>query len=224
MEEYHKIQTVFKRDQKSRKIVEGDYSVPEFEYLQNNLWRCTEKIDGTNIRIMWDGEKVVFGGRTDRANIYAPLIERLQELFPVENMVEVFPMEDVKFDVCLYGEGYGARIQKGGGNYISDGVDFILFDVKVGPWWLKYDDVCDVATKLNIMAVPCVGTYTLLRAVKIVKDGLVSHWATPTNQFCAEGVVMKPIVDLFARSGSRIVAKIKTRDFVCGVETIKKET
>lgn len=50
MSEYHKINTLFKRDEKNL-IIEGDYSCPEFAYLAENEWTWTEKVDGTNIRV-----------------------------------------------------------------------------------------------------------------------------------------------------------------------------
>ena len=56
MKEYHKIQSVFKRDIANGKIIEGKYSLPEFEYLKDNQWVFTEKVDGTNIRIIWPTE------------------------------------------------------------------------------------------------------------------------------------------------------------------------
>lgn len=45
MKEYHKIQTVFKRDMatKHKTLLIGDYSLPEFEYLKDNTWVFTEK-------------------------------------------------------------------------------------------------------------------------------------------------------------------------------------
>ena len=54
MNEYHKIQTVFKRDmQKNGKtLLEGHWTLPEFEYLSVNIWSWSEKVDGTNIRVM----------------------------------------------------------------------------------------------------------------------------------------------------------------------------
>jgi len=69
MVEYHKIQTIFKRNPETnfKTLLEGEYSLPEFESLKNNEWVWTEKVDGTNIRIMWDREKVVFGGKTNNA-------------------------------------------------------------------------------------------------------------------------------------------------------------
>ncbi|MBU1082564.1 MAG: hypothetical protein KKB59_18905, partial [Spirochaetes bacterium] len=49
MQKYHKIQTVFKRDPetKFKTLLIGDFALPEFEYLKNNLWVYTEKVDGT---------------------------------------------------------------------------------------------------------------------------------------------------------------------------------
>ncbi|NIX57649.1 MAG: hypothetical protein GWN14_17430 [candidate division Zixibacteria bacterium] len=138
MKEYHKITTVFERDPetKFKTLLDGKFAKPEFEYLAENQWRFSEKVDGTNIRVMWDGEKVTFGGRTDRAQIYAPLIEKLQSYFYAGAMAEVFDCP-----ACLYGEGYGAKIQKGGGNYNPDDVDFALFDVLVGNTWLERSNV-----------------------------------------------------------------------------------
>ena len=51
MNEYHKIQTVFKRDiqSKGKTLIEGQWTLPEFEYLASNIWAFTEKVDGTNI-------------------------------------------------------------------------------------------------------------------------------------------------------------------------------
>ncbi len=44
MNEYHKIQTVFKRnpENKFKTLLIGDYSMPEFEYLKDNIWSFTE--------------------------------------------------------------------------------------------------------------------------------------------------------------------------------------
>ncbi len=83
MKEYHKIQTVYLRDPatKHKTLLEGQYALPEFAYLANNTWLFTEKVDGTNIRAMFDGERISFGGKTDAAQIPAKLVERLRERF-----------------------------------------------------------------------------------------------------------------------------------------------
>lgn len=137
MNEYHKIQTLFKRDMErnGKTLLEGQWTLPEFEFLAGNTWVFTEKVDGTNIRVMLQGGAITFGGKTDSAQIPAQLVTRLNERFlPLaERMQEVFGC-----DACLYGEGYGAKIQKGGGNYRQD-QDFVLFDVLVSN--AEYDTI-----------------------------------------------------------------------------------
>lgn len=54
MKTYPKIPSVFVRDEKTHKFIDGQFRCPEFEYLQDNLWLWTEKVDGTNIRVIWD--------------------------------------------------------------------------------------------------------------------------------------------------------------------------
>lgn len=202
MKEYHKIQSIFKRDERGR--FTSDYSMPEFEYLKDCEWIGTEKVDGTNIRVMWDGENVKFGGKTDNAQIYVKLYERLVEIFKIDLMKEHF-----KEPVCLYGEGYGARIQKGGGNYISDGVDFVLFDIKCGDWWLKRESLELISNNLEIKIVPIVFRGNLFQAIQKVETGFNSQW----GPFEAEGLVLKPKIELFNRKKERIITKVKTKDF-----------
>ncbi|MBI2020175.1 hypothetical protein HYS94_02030 [Candidatus Daviesbacteria bacterium] len=202
--EYPKIETLFDRDKDTFKVDTSKWRLPEFEYLQNNEWLVTEKIDGTNIRVMWDGQKVVFGGRTDNANLSASLVTRLQELFPVEKFQLNYP----NVSMTLYGEGYGAGIQKGGGNYLPDGKDFILFDVLIKDYWLLQDDMNGIASKLQIKTVPFLGKYNLNVVTNMVKLGLVSTFGS----FKAEGVVVKTPVGLYSRYNQRLVGKLKATD------------
>lgn len=204
-QKYHKINSLFKRDDKGNFIM-GQFSCPEFEYLFDNKWLGTEKIDGTNIRIHWNGEKFEIGGRTDNAQIPAFLVNRLQELVAGFDMKAVFPDAE---DVILFGEGYGARIQKAGGLYKPDGVDFILFDVKIGHWWMKRETVNEIANQLGISAVPVIFHGTLSEAMDMVRAGFDSSIGTAK----AEGLVLVPEVDLFSRRGDRIITKLKTKDF-----------
>ena len=208
MKEYHKIQTVFKRDPetKFKTLLENNYSLPEFEYLKNNIWVFTEKVDGTNIRVMFDGEVIRFGGKTDKAQIYSGLFNRLNEKFlPLSSRFK----ELFNGGVCLYGEGYGAKIQKGGGNYRQD-QDFILFDVKIGSWWLQRKDIEQIVDLLNLDIVPIIGSGSLFDMVEATRDGFNSIW----GDFMAEGIVARPETELLTRSGDRIITKIKHKDFV----------
>ena len=203
MKEYHKIQTVFKRDManNAKTLLDGQFSMPEFEYLARNSWSFTEKVDGTNIRVIWDGVSVSFGGKTDNAQIPAKLIDRLRERFCGDGKFAGFD------SCCLYGEGYGANIQKGG-TYRQD-QDFVLFDVRIGEWWLRREDVVDVANKLGIDVVPIIGTGTLFDMVERARQGFDSAW----GNFKAEGIVARPECELICRNGDRIITKIKCKDF-----------
>jgi hypothetical protein len=61
MNKYHKIEPIFERDMEgNKKLIEGKFRNPLVEYLKDNEWVFTEKIDGTNIRVLWDGHKVSF--------------------------------------------------------------------------------------------------------------------------------------------------------------------
>lgn len=203
VKEYHKIQSLYKRDLKGNMLF-GDFSLEEFKYLANNEWVFTEKVDGTNIRVIWQNLAIRFGGKTDNAQMPTLLYDRLVELFKPGKMLEVFDN-----DACLYGEGYGAKIQKVGIDYKADGVDFVLFDIRVGNWWLKQDDVREIGTKLGLACVPIIGTGTLADLEDKVRDGFTSMW----GDFPAEGIVARPKVELYDRSHRRIITKLKQKDF-----------
>ena len=210
MKEYPHIDTIWARDMTNKgRIVEGAFTAPEFAYLAENRWIGTEKVDGTNVRVMWDGFTLRFGGKTNNAQMSTFLLARLQDLFSPMAMLDKFGNADSGPQVCLYGEGFGATIQKGGGNYISDGVDFTLFDVKVGGWWLKRETIEEIATYFRIVPVPVVFTGTLAAACRMVRQGFNSQW----GEFAAEGLVLKPAVDLLRRNGERLITKIKTVDY-----------
>jgi len=206
MEKYPKIHTVYLRDpeNKYKTLLDGQFALPEFEYLADNEWIFTEKVDGTNIRVHWDCERVYFGGRTDKAQIPTFLFAKLQEMFPAEKFAALYP----ETPMTLYGEGYGARIQKGGGNYISDGVSFILFDIMIGNY-LDRENIEDIANHLGLDVVPIIGRGTLADAVAIARTGFQSVIGSQI----AEGLVMRPAVDLISRTGKRIISKIKHKDF-----------
>lgn len=231
MREYHKIDSIFKRDERGNFFI-GEWSRPEFGYLADNEWVWTEKVDGTNIRIMYhcqavnakhyepyDGydhwiPRLEFGGKTDNAQIPAKLVQYLQDTFNLDRISEVFGPagqdgKGLDTQVCLYGEGYGAGIQKGGGNY-SPQQKFVLFDVRVGNWWLKREDILEIAQKLGLEVVPIVeGVKTIYDAIRYVRDDKVSHW----GNFKPEGLVGTPKVPLFTRNGDRVITKVKGKDF-----------
>lgn len=213
MLEYHKIHTVFKRDTvRKGALIIGDWALPEFEYLAKNKWLFSEKVNGMNIRVMYADGNVTFGGKTDAAQLPAQLVQRLNERF----LSQVELMRTMFGDVtaCLYGEGYGAKIKKGGGNYRAD-QDFVLFDAWVDGYWLQRVNVKAVAASLGIDTVPEIGNGTLYDALDFAEYGFYSAWGS----FPAEGIVLRPEIELIRRNGNRIITKIKCSDFFKKEET-----
>lgn len=210
MKEYHKIDSLFKRDMGgSKRLIIGEYRDPLVEYLKDNEWIFTEKIDGTNIRIMWDGHKVIFGGRTENAQIPANLIAVLQEKFLTREVEEIFEEKFGEVEVVLFGEGFGEKIQKGGGLYGK--VDFILFDVLVGDIFLERENVEDIAIAFAVRVVPIIYIGTIEQAISIVKSNLLSTTANEDKQI--EGLIGTPKQRIYDAKKRRIIVKIKCKDF-----------
>lgn len=228
----------------------GNFSTPEFEMLKDIEWEWTEKIDGTNIRIEWElgwaneegrkksliydskSSKLEIKGRTEKSQIPKGLLEYLQKTFTVEKMQEAFP----DTSIILYGEGVGKKIQGKMGeaysNYLNEDYGFILFDVKIGHWWLKRKDVEEVANKLNLPIAFVVGYGNIYKAIQCIREGLYSKFndfsamfnndfdINSDEYFFAEGLVIRPVQELKDRAGNRIITKIKRRDFVKENENI----
>lgn len=212
---YHKINSAFKRDMsvKGNPVIPGEWAQPEFEYLQGSLWSWTEKIDGTNTRLHWNGDTVTLGGRTDNAQIPVHLTEAIRSmgLLDPEKWEEKWPVEnDIEPSVTIYGEGYGPKIQKGGGLYRDD-VSFIVFDVRVGNWWLKREGVEEIAEYFGLETVPLWGTASPRDMWDIVCSGELYSSRFPKAPI--EGVVGTPQVPLFSRAGERVIMKMKVRDW-----------
>jgi len=204
---YPKIHSPFKRHTEGPQRNNLDptrWARPEFQLLAGLRWEWTEKVDGTNVRVIWDGYKVTFGGRTDNAQMPATLLTVLRELFPETLLEQQFGASPA----VLYGEGYGAKIQNGGRYRPDQG--FVLFDVKVGEWWLLRDAVEDVAAKMSLDVVPIQMRGSIEAAIEAVSEGIVSAWDVSLT---AEGLVGRPPLGITARDGDRLMVKVKTEDF-----------
>lgn len=205
--EYEKIETVFLRDNNTKKLNEEKYRSNVVEYLKDLDWEFTEKIDGTNIRIYWDGHKVSYYGRTEKAQIPSQLMNRLIELFGGNTNEEMFEQTFGETPALLIGEGYGAKIQSGG-DYRDDN-DFILFDVCVNGKYIDRENVKQIANTFNIDSVPVVMVGKLQEGIDYVKTQPMSK----IGKAKMEGLVARPLVELNDKRGNRIIVKIKCCDF-----------
>ena len=207
--EYPKIPNIFKREEgnNSNKLIEGEFSSADLEGLAEMTWKWTEKVDGTNVRIIWDGYRVELRGRTDRAQFPPHLLAKLEELFGGPDKEELFEQKFGNRPVILFGEGFGEKIQSGG-KYGP--VNFILFDVLIeDKLWLSQEAVDEIADAFGIQSVPVVGIGSLYDAVKFIK----THPKSWLKDDTMEGIVCRPIVRIFDWRGDRFIVKIKCRDF-----------
>lgn len=210
MKTYEKIETIYKRDiDGTKRLIPGEYRNEMVKYMSGLEWEWTEKVDGTNIRVWWDGHGVSFGGRTERAQIPAQLLKRLNELFSGEESAQIFEQLFGDGDTVLFGEGYGKGIQAAGGRYNPEGVDFILFDVLYKGRYFDRASVQAFARAFGIMAVPIVGRGPLIDAVDFVK----THPKSTLGDVEMEGVVCRPIYETYDKFGDRMIVKIKWADF-----------
>jgi hypothetical protein len=172
---------------------------------------------------------VSYKGKTDSAQVPPKLLKYLEETYPKEKILESLGLaeeidakdfadhkwetaEDVPYLYTIYGEGYGAGIQKAGGNYIKDGVGFAVFDVKVNSTWLKVEARNEIAGKLGAPVVPFIGYFTLDEAIEYVKKGFKTGLWDNKDMF-EEGLVLRTEPGLLNRMGKRIITKIKYEDF-----------
>lgn len=111
---YDKINTIYKRyafDGKNcpkkewlkfrNKIILGEFSNKEAEYLFNNLWEATSKIDGTNSKIAFypSTQEIRVGGKTDNANSQHGQFEMLEKIGEriKPQLCAMFPKESARF-------------------------------------------------------------------------------------------------------------------------------
>lgn len=232
---YQKIDTIFLRDVNNIIMPYSGFVSPELEWLRNCKFDATEKIDGTNMRIevyctIIGGEPhmvVEYKGKSDNAQIPPHLYKFMEENFPKEKVLAALNLPEIitsevlaergwenHLDVpkyTIYGEGYGVKIQNGG-NYISNGVGFIVFDVKVNNMWLLRNNVADIAEKLGAPMVPYMGQFTIDEAIEFVRKGFKSTIAE-NKEYLAEGLVLTSPYGIKNRRGERIIFKIKHIDF-----------
>lgn len=221
---YPKIQTLWKRDMEHNGIIiPGNYSRDEFKNIQ--WFHITEKIDGMNIRIEYYVDNPLcparqyFNGRTDKAILPKELLQYLEVVFALDVIQWCFP--NAKY-VCLFGEGYGHKIQKGGQQY-NPNQEFVLFDVFVDGWWLKQSAVTEIAEFFGIPRVPVLGIWTKEQAINYIDRN------KPLGEGCfidnvplsilavepkeMEGIMCRSHPLMLFRNKSPIQFKLKVKDY-----------
>lgn len=208
---YPKIEALRTRSPETNFLVPGTFRSIAVEDLSQSLWLFKEKMDGTNVRIHWDGYKAVYNGRTNNAQLHADLRAHLDSIVDHE---ELFEQYFGNTSATLYGEGVGPGIQKNGAEYGPE-KHFVLFDVRTGHWGSE-SELVDVSDALNVPLAPfAYGHLDYMERQVAAGIDKRSPYRSPFQvRGQAEGVVATPVSGFLDRDGRRIVVKIKTKDYV----------
>lgn len=177
----------------------------------------TEKLHGTNARLMLSSDKgLVLGSRND---VLYHDGQKVKELYGfvewvlsknIETKLNALPK--VK-DFVFYGEFFGSNIQKGI-KYCEE-KDFSVFDVlDPSGAFLEWKDVVCLCQTLGFKTVPVIHVGRVDVAwLQSIRDntsvvGAAYSNNDPNNTW--EGVVIKPLVNVFDKHGNRIIAKYKS--------------
>lgn len=204
---YPKIEALYKLGSDFKATQE--YRNAYFKYLEDNEWLGFEKIDGTNLRLYWDGYNLSFHGRTDKTDWHPDTLAYLNSRFnkDFENKVEEIFKDK---QVIIFGELVGPKIQNKHKDWDVYVFDIVVFDKNNQPQWLDFlTAVEDITKQLNLKTVPLLVKGGLGRLISYVKDNRKS---TVCEDFELEGLVARPAVRLSDNQGNRIITKIKYED------------
>jgi hypothetical protein len=209
---YPSIESVWKREGKY--LVPGAIREPVVECVRE--WFLTEKVDGTNIRLIFSEEGLDVRGRTDRAQFKPSQLDFLRGLVDVDHAKEML-RHPTRPDwvVTVYGELFGPGIQRGG--HYASGLRFRAFDVMFGDTtWGDRDDLVTICERLGLEYVPVVATMTDLDQLPRTTADMTTLVGTSavaeTAGLQMEGIVARPALTLLDKRGNRVMFKLCYRD------------
>src|SRR5690606_37128695 len=122
----------------------GAWTSPELGSLHNTNWRGTEKIDGTNIRIGWDGNTATFHGREHKQGNLPPehtgIPQHLQDTYSTAAHGAAYPDNPLTLYVEAFGPGIGRL-----GRLYGPRPQLRLLDVYNNGVWLEPHNLMNLA-------------------------------------------------------------------------------
>ncbi len=141
------------KERKSRKLTSPSingwgvdiYRDPLVSYLSSDDWFYKRKLNGENMRILWNGEQALWNGKTNKFVCGNELSDYMNNTFLEEIFEEKFGRDK---QVLLFGEHMGEKVQ---GNELGlKGHHFVLFDVNINGYWLGAQNIVEIAQYFNI--------------------------------------------------------------------------
>lgn len=186
--------------------IENLYRSKAQEILLFKELYALEKVHGTSAHVEWKEGKVSYfpGGES---------LTKFKNLFNEEDLVRLFT-ELGHEGVTIYGEAYGGSCQKMSYMYGPE-LRFIVFDVVINGIWLDVPNMDEVATKFGQEVVPWRKITCDITSIDAERD-LPSEVAIRrgfTEPHIREGVVLRPLVEMFNRYSERMIVKHKHEKF-----------
>jgi len=169
----------------------------------------SEKIHGTSAKVGWkDGKVWFFSGGAKH--------ETFAALFDADDLAEKFTAIGHGDDcpITVYGEAYGGKMQGMSATYGKE-LKFVAFEVQVDDAWLNVPNAHNVSERMGLEFVD----YHL---VDNTLENLDMHRDFPSIQAVRngmggdkirEGIVVRPVEELFKSNGERLMAKHKADAF-----------
>lgn len=174
-----------------------------------------EKVHGTSAHLRFESDTIHFFSGGEKRETFVSIFDQADL---GRRFAEIFHTPPTK--VVVYGEAYGGKMQGMSGTYGTK-ARFIAFDVAINDKWLQVEHAKRLTESLGLEFVPfnlvdC--TPEALNAERDIpsrigvinaqRDGVTDYVPKP-----AEGIVVRPVIELDYPNGSRIIAKHKRSDF-----------
>lgn len=227
---YDKILAPFARDTAKSKYVDiMKFSRHEFEMLANVGWNWTLKIDGTNINVIWDGERVSYVGHTEKTQFNERTKKFLDETFLTPEAETIFEDLYGKRPVKISMEFVSKDMNQNYG-YIEGAVYiFDIFNMETGKIWTSEETLNTFVERFEgsrVFIAPFIGYMNIWDAVDLAKGYEIiwnrhpEKWKgenilikNPLGPYTIEGIVGRLPYELFDNNGNRIITKVKCKDY-----------
>jgi hypothetical protein len=172
-----------------------------------------EKIHGTSAHIKY--KKDIVAGTPAEITFFSGggSFQNFVALFNKEDLMARFDLFG-KENITVYGESYGGKMQGMSGTYGKE-MRFVVFDIEIDEHFLGVENADNVAQKLGLefvhyKRIPAkiedIDAERDAPSVQAVRNGILE----PKQR---EGVVLRPIMELFDVNGGRIISKHKGEGF-----------
>lgn len=165
-----------------------------------------EKLHGTSANISFtNGTVNLFSG--------GEKYERFAALFDKQKLKEKF--EELGLDkIHVYGEAIGGKQQGMSKTYGPD-LKFVVFDIKISDYWLEVPKAAELADKLGLEFVHYEEVSTDMESLNFQrdKDSTQAIRNGMGGGHIQEGVVLRPLIETYTKTGDRIIAKHKRDEF-----------